>query len=243
MCEGFGHFAPTECADFETGLKAQFGDQSLTCAQAKQGGACSPTSTYFFVARSFCAQTCNVCPKLTTAPTPQPAPTNAPTLPDLTGGIMPACTDGLSSGFMHTVNGIRTTSTHANNAHCADDTAKLTTSLQGSPFSFREHPTCAMVKAYCRRRPEIGAACPRTCGKCGGSSGPSPGPSPGGSSAGSPCAARIATTPCPRGRMTNKLSAECCSWVSDPGDNNYNTHDYDKTRPRGWSTINSILSM
>ena len=182
MCEGFGHFAPTECADFETGLKAQFGDQSLTCAQAKQGGACSPTSTYFFVARSFCAQTCDVCPKLTTAPTPQPAPTNAPTLPDLTGGIMPACTDGLSSGFMHTVNGIRTTSTHANNAHCADDTAKLTTSLQGSPFSFREHPTCAMVKAYCRRRPEIGAACPRTCGKCGGSSGPSPGPSPVGSS-------------------------------------------------------------
>ena len=72
LCDAFGSFKPTGCADFETGLKAQFNDQTLTCAQAKQDGACSPTSNYFFTARSFCAQTCGVCPKVTTAPTPQP---------------------------------------------------------------------------------------------------------------------------------------------------------------------------
>ena len=88
LCDGFGKFKPTGCADFEIGLKAQFGDQTLTCAQAKNDGACSPTSKYFFTARSFCAQTCGVCPKVTTAPTPQPALTAAPTLPDLTGTMV-----------------------------------------------------------------------------------------------------------------------------------------------------------
>ena len=80
-CDGF-NVKPTGCVDFETGFKAQFIDQTLACAQVAQRGACSPGNSLFFAARSFCAQTCGLCPKptaatLVVAPAVRPAPAAA----------------------------------------------------------------------------------------------------------------------------------------------------------------------